>query len=200
MTEAAQKLRQQAGKWTDKEAALALGLPTWRIRRAVTLGALSFNTIGNGQIVVTESELWKLTSETGVPQAKGDWFDESRSFDHRYFRDYVERSSGDPFTSFKAEFLSTGLTLGEAMMINAAQTHAKYQLRNQNQKYGFRGKPTTLEGFYSIGPDKFRIFETDIKEHLNKLSFQLHGKSFEFGALCKFGFQSLITQCIRKAF
>ena len=200
MTEQANQLRHKAGIYLDKEAALAAGLPAWRVRRAVTLGVISYNTIGTGQMVVNESDLWKLTSEAGIPAVKGNWFDESRSFDPRFFGHFVERGSGDPFGSFKAEFLSTGLSVGEAMLVHSAQGFAKYQLRNQNVKYGFRGQPNDLAGFYSMGPDKFRHFEADVKDRLHGVEFRLHGKSFHLGTLCKYGFDSLVKQSIRRAF
>ena len=194
------QIRRQAEMLTDKETAQALGLPLWRIRRAVCLGVIPFNRIGTGEFVIHQSDFWKCTNETGIPQTRGDWFDDQQTFDIRFFGHYVEHGSGDPFEAFQASFLRSQLSVGEAMLIHAAQGHASYQLKSQNRNYDFKGKPTSLAGFYSIGPDKFRAFVRDTEKRLSELSFRLHGKSFSLSTVCRHGFGSMVKQCIKRAF
>lgn len=194
------QIRLQSGIFTADQAAAAMGLPEWRIHRAAALGRIGFNKLGDGRLFVFENDLTKITNETEVPAVRADWFDETKTFDARYFGQFVERGCGDPVQAMKSEFLSTGLTVLEAMLIGDAQAHARYQLKNQSAKFGFRGQPNNLLGFYGIGPDRFRTFAAEIEQRLNKLQYRLHGKTYEFRAVHRHGYASLVKQCIRRAF
>ena len=195
-----EQIRLQSGIFTADQAAAAMGLPEWRIHRAAALGKIGFNKLGNGQLFVFERDLTKIANETELPSVRGDWFDETKTFDARYFGQFVERGSGDAIQSMQSQFLSTGLTVLEAMLIGDARGHARYQLKNQSAKFGFRGQPNNLLGFYRIGPDRFRTFAEEIEQRLTKLQYRLHGKTYKFRAAHRHGYASLVKQCIRRAF
>ena len=149
---------------------------------------------------VPVSAVTKIANETETPAVRGDWFDDRITLDARWFGQYVERGSGDPVQSMQSEFLSTGLTVLEACLIGDAQNHARYQLKNQNARYGFKGRPNNLLGLYGCGPDKFRTFAADIEKRLSKLQYTLHGRAYEFATVYRHGFASVVKQCLRRAF
>ena len=195
-----EQIRLQSGIFTADQAAAAMGLPEWRIHRAAALGRIGFNKLGDGRLFVFERDLTKIANETEVPAVRGDWFDDERTFDARFFGQYVERGSGDEVQSMQSEFLSNGLTVLEAMLIGDAQGHARYQLKTQSAKFGFRGQPNNLLGFYRIGPDRFRTFAAAIEQRLSNLQYRLHGRAYEFSSVYRHGYKSLVKQCVRRSF
>lgn len=200
MTNQSQQIRQQAGVLTDREVAASLGLPLWRVRRTQTLGVKPYNRFASGEMMFHEHDLWDLSRSSDLPNTKGSWFDGSETFDVRFFGHHVSHGSGDPRTSFAQKFLSTGWTLGQAMLIGSARNFASYQLRQGTAKYGFHQQPHSLEGLFNAGPDCWRRFEQDCRTRLLGLEFRHNGQSYALSSISKFGFEGMVRDSIKKAF
>jgi len=193
-------LRQRSKMLTSAEAAAATSLPIWKIERQITLGAIAFNKLGDGTLVLHEVDIWKLTDVDDAPATYRGWFDTSKLLDIRDFGSRADSSGLSIQQFFAKEFLRSGYTVGQTVLRHSAYQFARYHLRNGSKRYGFSVGSSSLEHLYGVGPDHWRNFATDCKVKLENLTFAMHGQRYGFRSCARAGYSELCKRVIREAF
>ena len=195
------KLRQQSRMLSTSEAAKVIAEPQWKVDRKVTLGAIAFNKLGNGTLVIHEVDLWKLTEgKDDSPAVVNGWFDTRGLMDARDFGPRCDATERNPVGVFGSRNPASGFTIGEAVLKYEAYSFARYHLKNGNQRYKFRPGSQGVESLYRVGPDAWRNFAGDCAAKLRGLTFALHGKRIGFSSCMRAGYTQLCERIVRESF